>query len=672
MTGKSMADGTPWKHILRFALPVLAGSLLQQLYNTVDSIVVGNFSGEDALSAVGTTGSFTFLFLALATGFSAGNGVVVAQHYGAGNEKQVRANASTGILLMLGMGILSTVIGILVSRPAYTYLVDVPKDFLELTLQYFRIYAVGLIFQFGYNIFSSILRAIGDSAATLYFLLIASVLNVILDLVFVAGLNWGVVGAAIATDIAQAGSFVAAYIYMTRKYPIFRFKPKELKWNSALAKRTLVTGFPIALQLIIVSFGLTFIQRAVNGFGQAMTASFTVGQRIEMYMNLPCNAFQTTLATYTGQNIGAGKMDRVRKGAHQAILMSFLLTLYISVIAWTFSENIITLFGLSDKAAIYCNDHLKTIALINIILSLYIPLFGVFQGANHGAAATVVATGALTTRVLVTYIFRYGDLFGHTIIWWNGLFGFGMGFLITWSYYLSRRWQNKAAIDNQTHNFREEINMKKTIVVVGAGKGLGNGVAEKFAGNNFRVILMARSEEHLKEYASDFAAKGIEVYTQAADVADFDAFAETFGKVVETYGIPDVLFYNVGVTIADENAEITAKTLAERYAVDVAGAYNCVKLLDTEEFAEKNGVILITGGGLALQPYAGYLPLSMDKAALRAMVQALSPVLREKGIYIGTVQVTGVIGSNDHFAPKTIAEQFWNLYTNRDTNEIVY
>ena len=214
--------------------------------------------------------------------------------------------------------------------------------------------------------------------------------------------------------------------------------------------------------------------------------------------------------------------------------------------------------------------------------------------------------------------------------------------------------------------------MKKTIVVVGAGRGLGNGVAEKFGGNDFRVILMARSEEHLKEYAADFAAKGIEVHTQAADVADIDAFAQTFGKVVEAYGTPDVLFYNVGVTVADEEVTMTTQTLLDRYVVDVAGVYNCVRLVDTEEFVEKKGAILITGGGLALQPYAGYLPLSMDKAALRAMVHALTPVLQEKGIYIGTVQVTGTIGSNDFYAPKTIAEEFWKLYSGRETHEIVH
>ena len=214
--------------------------------------------------------------------------------------------------------------------------------------------------------------------------------------------------------------------------------------------------------------------------------------------------------------------------------------------------------------------------------------------------------------------------------------------------------------------------MKKTIFVVGAGKGLGNGVAEKFAANDFRVVLMARNEDHLKEYAADFAAKGIEVHTQAADVANLDAFADTFREVVKTYGTPDVLFYNVGITVADEEVKMTTQTLVDRYVVDVAGAYNCIKLVDTEDFAAKKGAILVTGGGLALQPYAGYLPLSMDKAALRAMVQALAPVLKEKGIYLGTVQVTGTIGSNDFYAPSTIAEEFWKLFTERDTFEIVH
>ena len=441
-----MTEGAPWKHTLRFALPVLAGSLLQQLYNTVDTIIVGNFASEEALSAVGTTGSFTFLFLAIALGFSAGNGVVVAQHYGAGDEKKVRSNASTGILLLLGMGRVSTVIALLAARPAFTWFVAVPEEILEQTLVYFRIFVLGLVFQFGYNIFSSILRAVGDSAATLYFLLISSVTNVFLDILFVAGFHWGVAGAAIATDISQGISFVAAWVYMRRKYPVFRFRLREFTWDSTLARKTLQVGSPIALQMMIVSFGLTFIQRAVNGFGKTMTASFTVGQRIEMYINLPCNAFQTTMATYTGQNIGAGKKDRVKTGLTQTLLISLLMTIMISALIWIFSDQICGLFGLSREAAVYCNAHLNAVAFINIILSAYIPLFGVFQGANHPAVPTIVATCALGVRVAVTYLFRYSPLFGYTIIWWNGLFGFGTGCTVTWLYYLSGRWQRNASL----------------------------------------------------------------------------------------------------------------------------------------------------------------------------------------------------------------------------------
>ena len=446
MIGNSMTEGTPWKHILRFAMPVLAGSLLQQLYNTVDAVVVGKFAGEDALAAVGTTGSIAFLFLAVAMGFSQGNGVVVAQYYGAGNEKQVRKNASTGIVFLMGLGVLAAAVGALSADPVFTHLLHVQDSYRMQTLIYFRIYAAGLIFQFGYNIFSSILRAVGDSAATLYFLLIASVMNIILDLLFVAGFHWGTAGAAIATDIAQAVSFVAAYFYMTRRYPIFRFRREEYVFRPALAARTVNIGFPIALQLMVVSMGLTFIQRAVNEFGRAMTASFTVGQRIEMYLNLPCNAFQTTMATYTGQNVGAGKLERIRTGVRQTITISIIMTLFISGAVWLLSGHIIGLFGLSSEAAGYCIQHIHTVALINLILACYIPLFGVFQGTGHSIVPAFSVTIALTLRVIITYALRYSPFLGYSIIWWNGLFGFSTGFLVSWTYYLSGRWKRGLGI----------------------------------------------------------------------------------------------------------------------------------------------------------------------------------------------------------------------------------
>lgn len=446
MIRKSMTGGSPWKHILSFSFPILAGALLQQLYNTADTIIVGNFVGENALAAVGTTNTLAFLFLSAAIGFSAGNGVLVSQHFGAWNEKMVRKNASTGILLLLGLGLLLSVTAILLTRWAYTHFVAVPPEILEDTILYFQIYSAGLFFQFGYNILSAVLRAIGDSAATLYFLLIASVINVGLDLLFIAVFHWGVAGAAAATGIAQALSMSAAYYYMVRKYPVFRYRLKEFTWDNRIALDTLIMGFPITVQLMIVSLGLTMVQRVVNSFGKVMTASFAVGQRIEMYLHLPCNALQATLATYTGQNIGACRMDRVKKGAGQGVLISLLLTAFISFFVWFYAGEIIRMFGLSDQSASLCIRHLKAVALTNVILSSYVPLIGVFQGAKHPVFAVFIALGALAVRVIVTYWFKDGAFFGSSIVWWNSLFGFCTGCLITWLFYLSGMWQKNCSV----------------------------------------------------------------------------------------------------------------------------------------------------------------------------------------------------------------------------------
>lgn len=443
MIGKPMTGGSPWWHILKFTFPVLTGSLLQQLYQTADAVIVGNFTGERALAAVGTTNTLCFLLLAIAIGFSAGNGVVSSQHFGAEKLDCVRKDASTGILFLGGLGAAATVVSIAFSRVAYEYAVGVPQDILPETLTYFRIYSMGLIFQYLYNALAAILRSVGDSASTLYFLLIASVMNILLDLLFVGVCRWGVAGAAWATNTAQASSVLAAWYYMHRKYPVFRFRLRDLRWSRAAAGDTFRVGLPIALQLVFVALGLTFIQRAVNGFGQAMTAAFAVSQRIEMYLHLPCNALQTTLATFTGQNVGAKRMDRVKLGAYQGVLISVIFTMILSAIVWLSADTLPGFFALSDKAADYCESYLQTIALTVIVLSLYVPLFGFFQGTTHSLIPTVVALCALGLRVAVTYLFKESGYFGHTIIWWNTIFGFGTGCILSWIFYAKTcfRWR---------------------------------------------------------------------------------------------------------------------------------------------------------------------------------------------------------------------------------------
>lgn len=216
--------------------------------------------------------------------------------------------------------------------------------------------------------------------------------------------------------------------------------------------------------------------------------------------------------------------------------------------------------------------------------------------------------------------------------------------------------------------------MEKTIFVVGAGKGLGNAVARKFGENGFRVVLMCRSAEHLASYQKEMQSGGIKVETQVMDTADQTALAAAMQQSVQTYGVPDVLFYNVGITAADKELPggMNTEVMQQRYQVDVLGAYTCIRQVLGEEFSKKQGAILITGGGLAMYPSADYLPLSMDKAALRAMVMALHPVCQAQGVFLGSVQVCNTIGGSEKYMPEKIADQFWNLYQARADAEIIY
>ena len=340
------------------------GLLLQQLYNTVDTIVVGNFASEEALSAVGTTGSLTFLFLAIANGFSAGAGVLTSQYFGAGKDEEMRKAVSVAITLLMLMGIVATILGAAASFPAMKYLLAVPEGFLDIEVTYFSIYCLGLIFQFGYNIVASLLRSVGDSKSGMYFLLIASIVNIGLDLLFVAVFK---MGAAIAPDISQALSCIAAFVYMYRRYPAFRFSKKEFHLDRAIVGQIAKMGFPVTLQQMIAGLGIVFIQRAVNGYGQAITASFTVGSRIEMYAQMPLNAFYMALATFVGQNMGAGQIDRVNKGAKQTILLSMIVTAVIAAGILLSADQLIGLFGISGQAMDYCREHIRVTVLAFVL-----------------------------------------------------------------------------------------------------------------------------------------------------------------------------------------------------------------------------------------------------------------------------------------------------------------
>ena len=351
---KDLTRGTPWKLILQFALPIMAGNLLQQLYNTADTIIVGNFNGQQALSAVGACASLTVLFTALAIGFSIGAGVLISQYFGASREQELRQYAATAIVLMLAMGLLMSLIGVCSARFLLARALGTPEALLPLTLLYFRIYAAGLVFQFGYNIAAALLRALGDSKATLYFLLVSSILNVALDLAFVAGLGMGVAGAAIATVISQIASCVIGFAYMHRKYTLLRFSLRELRLDVKTAGRILHVGAPMAIQQSIVSCGFLFLQRLVNLYGESMIASYTVASRMENILLIPILGVQNTMATFAGQNMGAQRPDRVAKGLGQGVLVSLSMTLVLCLCQILGISLIIRAFQLDEAAAAIC------------------------------------------------------------------------------------------------------------------------------------------------------------------------------------------------------------------------------------------------------------------------------------------------------------------------------
>lgn len=443
---KDLTRGTPWKLIVQFALPIMLGNLLQQLYNTADTIIVGNFEGQQALSSVGACTSLTILFTALALGFSIGAGVLISQYFGAGRMQELRRYAATSIVLMLAMGLVMTMVGVLSAELLLRGFLGTPESLLPQSVLYFRIYAAGLVFQFGYNIAAALLRALGDSQATLYFLLVSSVLNVVLDLLFVAVCGMGVAGAAIATVISQLASCVIGFWYMYRKYELLRFSACELRLEPAVAGRILRVGLPMALQQSIVSCGFLFLQKLVNYYGESMIASYTVASRMENILMIPILGIQSTMATYAGQNMGAKLPERVSRGLGQGVLVSLFMTLVLCAGQIVGISLIIGAFRLDEAAAEICRQHLFASAVAIPIFAVYFPANGMFQGVGEGFHATFYALMALGLRVVFAYSLHKTAAFGYTAIWWSQAMAWTLTLIVCYAHFFRGKWKEKSLI----------------------------------------------------------------------------------------------------------------------------------------------------------------------------------------------------------------------------------
>ena len=444
-----MTQGAEWKHLLMFALPLMGGQALQQLYNTVDGIIVGNFVGDIALGAVGVCFPVTLLFTSIAVGMCTGVSVVAAQCFGAGKMAEMRRSASTSIIMLLAMGLFFSVIGVVFSRGFLGGMLGVGDWYIDEASMYFSIYAVGLVFQFAYNAFAALLRAVGDSRSTLYFLLISSVVNLVLDLVFVIIFHWGVAGAAIATVISQIASAVAALVYMMRKYDVFRFGKGEFHWHSDSAKLVLRLAAPSTLTQVVMSCGNLTLQRVVNHFGgvyAGLMSGATVGQRVESFISIPMFAFGTAMATFTGQNVGAGDLERVKKGRKVGLLMGVAVSLAITVVVLLLRAPLISLFGVSEEGMRYGMMYLNIFCPGLFLFGLYIINNGILQGSGDAVYTAFILITSFALRIVLAYSLAYHTDLEYMAVWIMQPVGWFINMVLSWGRYFQGGWKKKAVV----------------------------------------------------------------------------------------------------------------------------------------------------------------------------------------------------------------------------------
>lgn len=426
---KDMTKGNPMQLLIQFSLPLLVGNIFQQLYNMVDSIIVGNFVGANALGAIGTTNSLNFFFFSLVAGLSVGIGIIVAQYFGFGDEEKVKDAIGNSIWIITVCSVIMAIIGFVTARPILV-LLDTDPVILNDAVAYLKVVSIGIVCVGFYNGVSGILRALGDSKTPLIFLIVASVLNVILDLIFVLSFGWGVVGAGVATAFSQLISALACIIYAYKSNTYFKLKKKNIKLNGNIIKKSCKLGIPVALQNSLIAFSLIVLQKVVNGYGATFTTAFTVVSRIETLVQQPFMSLGAAVSTYTGQNIGAGLKDRVRKGFNSATLVSSIFALAIGVVFWIFAPSIASIFGKDADVIRIGANGLRITCCFYIFLGLIYTTRNVLNGAGDamfslftGIVECIGRVGFAYPMTLIPFMGKYGVFYATGLIWFlNGMF----------------------------------------------------------------------------------------------------------------------------------------------------------------------------------------------------------------------------------------------------------
>lgn len=422
---KDMTSGNPTKLILLFALPMLIGNIFQQFYSMADTIVVGNTLGVQALAAVGATGGISFFVLGFIMGLSNGFSVIVSHRFGSNDEEGLRHAVGMAIILGAIVTTIVTFVSVLGVRDLLEFM-NTPADIIDQSYSYIVVIFGGIFAAISYNMISSILRALGDSKTPLIFLIIASILNIILDFVLIVNIGMGVEGAAYATITAQLISFVLCFIYTKKHYPILRLNKSHFKWDKELAQTLLKVGVPSALSMSITALGVMVLQGTINGLGSDIVAAFTAGTKVEQFFTMPTMTIGMAMATFAGQNLGAKRLDRVSEGVKSSVKLVVGYSIIGGIALFLFGSNITQLFISGDNAHVIASaqHYLNIVALFCWVLGLLFVFRSTIQGLGNGFVPMMSGAMELIMRVLgaiiLSELFKFTGICLASPIAWIG------------------------------------------------------------------------------------------------------------------------------------------------------------------------------------------------------------------------------------------------------------
>lgn len=441
---KDMTKGNEAKLIFYFALPMLVGNIFQQLYNTVDSIIVGKFLGKEALAAVGTSFPIIFLLVSLIMGITMGATILISQYFGAKDMEKVKKTIDTAYITLFIASIILTIIGLIIGGPVLK-LMKVPPEIFDQSKEYLDITFIGLIGMFGYNSMSAILRGLGDSKTPVFFLIVSSIINIVLDLLFILQFNMGVGGAAWATIISQGISFIWSVIYLNNNHKVFKLNIKTMAFDKEIFYQSVKLGLPGGIQQMVFSLGMMTMQGLINSFGGITMAAFAAASKIDSFASMPIMNFGAAISTFVGQNIGANKPERVKKGLMTTLLMSTIMSIGISAILVILGTPLVKLFTNDTKVVTEGLNYIYRVTPFYFVIGAMFIINGVVRGAGEAIFPMIASILSLwLIRIPVAY--ALSSSLGSNGIWWAIPIAWTFGFTVTVLYYRTGKWKNKAVV----------------------------------------------------------------------------------------------------------------------------------------------------------------------------------------------------------------------------------